>query len=180
MNRAPLIILVALLVLASQAFAQKPTNDTLRTRLGFLAGTFATETKIPPNPEIPNGGTGKGTSVITWALDSMFLAIEQQGSNTLFGEYKGHGMLGYDRQASQYVLSMFNNWGDRLTYTGNFIGDTLVMTTRVPMPEMSFDQKLLWYKDGDEVKLKVLNDIGKGFEFALEETDVPVAKRTEK
>lgn len=177
MNRAPLTLFLALLLLASQTFSQKPTTDSVRARIGFLVGTFATETKIPPNKQIPNGGTGKGTSVITWALDSMFLAIEQQSSNTVLGEYQGHGMLGYDRQARQYVLSMFNNWGDRLTYTGNFAGDTLVLTTRVPMPGRPFDQKLLWYKEGDAVKLNVLNDIGKGFELALEEESTRVVRK---
>ncbi len=107
----------------------------------------------------------------------MFLAIEQQGSNTVFGEYKGRGMLGYDQQARQYVLSMFNNWGDRLTYSGNFEGDTLVLTTRVPMQGMTFDQKLLWYREGKGLTLKVFNDIGKGFELALEERDVPASQR---
>lgn len=178
MNRTLLTLLLALLLLACQALAQKPANDSLRARLGFLVGSFATQTKIPPNPEIPNGGTGKGTAVISWALDSMFLSIDQQGSNTVFGDYKGHGMLGYDRQVSQFVLSMFNNWGDRLTYTGTFAGDTLVLTTKVPMPGMSFDQKLLWHKEGDGAKMKVLNDIGKGFELALEETSVPVRRTT--
>lgn len=177
MKHTALTILLTSLLLAGQAFAQKPAPDTARAKLGFLVGTFATKTKILPNKQIPNGGTGKGSSVIAWALDSMFLAIEQQGSNTIFGQYKGHGMLGYDRQANQYVLSMFNNWGDRLTYAGNFAGDTLVLATKVPMPEMSFDQKLLWYKEGEGVKLKVLNDIGKGFELALEEQSTRVAQR---
>ncbi len=174
MIRTLLVIPVLLLLLASQALAQKPATDTVRTKLGFLVGSFATDTKIPPNNQIPDGGTGKGTSVITWALDSMFLAIDQQGSNTVFGEYKGRGMLGYDQQANQYVLSMFNNWGDRLTYSGNFAGDTLVLATKVPMQGMSFDQKLLWYKEGDGVILKALNDMGKGYELALEEKSTRV------
>lgn len=177
MKHAWFTILLALLLVAGQAFSQKPVTDSVRVKLDFLVGTFATETKMPPNLQMPNGGTGKGTVTVAWTLDSMFLAIEQQGSNSIFGEYKGHGMLGYDRHAAQYVLSMFNNWGDRLTYTGNFAGDTLVLATKVPMPAMSFDQRLLWYKEGKVVKLKVLNDIGKGFDLALEETDVPAGPK---
>lgn len=173
MNHTRLTIVMAIILLVSQAFAQKPVPDTVRARLGFLVGSFATETKIQPNQQIPNGGTGKGTSVIAWALDSMFLSIDQQGTNTIFGQYKGHGMLGYDQHAAQYVLSMFNNWGDRLVYAGAFVGDTLVLTTKVPMPGMTFDQKLLWYKAGEAIKLKVFNDIGKGPELALEETSTP-------
>ena len=179
MNRTSLIILLVLLLLASQAVAQKPTTDTVRSRIGFLVGNFVTETRIPPNEQMLNGGTGKGTSIITWTLDSMFLAIDQQGSNSVLGKYKGHGMLGYDQQAHRYVLAMFNNFGDRLTYTGNFVGDTLVMTTRVPMPGMAFDQKLLWYREGKGVMLKVFNDIGKGFELALEEKSMRAGKKGE-
>ncbi len=177
MKHRRLTINVAMILLAVQAYAQKPAPDPDRARLGFLVGSFVTETKIQPNQQIPNGGTGKGTSVISWALDSMFLSIDQKGSNTVFGQYKGHGMLGYDRQARQYVLSMFNNWGDRLVYTGTFAGDTLVLTTKVPMPGMTFDQKLLWYKAGETIKLKVYNDIGKGSELALEETSTAVLEK---
>ncbi len=127
---------------------------------------------------MPKGATGKGTSVITWALDSVFLSIEEQSLNSLFGQYKGHGMLGFDSQLHQYVLSMFNNFGDHPTYHGNFSGDTLVLQTKVPAPRGSFDQKLLWYKDGEAVKLRVLNDLGKGFVLVVDQTATPVAQRT--
>ena len=163
---------------SNSANLQKPVSGTDRVRLGFLAGNFTTETYIPPSPSVPKGATGKGTSVITWALDSMFLFIEEQSTNSLFGEYTGHGVLGYDSQSHKFVLSMFNNSGDRPTYNGNYIGDTLVLGTKVPMPGRSFDQKLLWYKDGDAVRLKVLNDSGKGFLLVLEQTAVPVRQET--
>ena len=87
-------------------------------------------------------------------------------------------MLGFDLSTHQFVLSMFNNFGDRPTYHGNFAGDTLVLQTKVPVPKGSFDQELLWYKDGEAVKLKVLNDLGKGFVLVLEQTAIPVAQRT--
>lgn len=157
---------------------QQPTPGTERSRIEFLVGTFATATYIPSSPSLPKGATGKGTSAITWALDSTFLSIEEQSFNSLFGHYKGHGMLGFDSQAHQYVLSMFNNFGDHPTYHGNFVGDTLVLQTKVPSPRGSFDQKLLWYKDGETVQLKVMNDLGKGFLPVLEETATPVAQRT--
>jgi hypothetical protein len=158
--------------------AQKPGSGNERARIEFLVGTFATSTSIPPQPSIPNGATGKGTSVITWALDSMFLSIEEQSFNSLFGHYKGRGMLGFDAQTHQFVLSMFNNFGDYPTYNGNFVGDTLVLQTKIPAPTGTFDQKLLWYKDGEAVKLKVLNDFGKGYLLTLEETATPVSQRT--
>jgi len=82
-------------------------------------------------------------------------------------------MLGFDVPSQQFVLSMFNNFGDHPTYRGKFHGDTLVLETKVPLPRRPFDQRLVWYKDGDAVKPQVLNDLGKGFVPALEQTAIP-------
>ena len=160
------------------ALTEKPALDTERAKLQFLVGSFATETIIPAGPSAPKGATGKGTSVITWALDSMFLLIEEQSMNSLFGQYKGLGVLGFDPQTRQIVLSMFNNFGDRPSYKGSFAGDTLVLETKVPLPGKSFDQKLVWYTDGEAVKLRVLNNLGKGFLPVLEQTAIPVSPAT--
>ncbi len=186
MRHLKTIVLVTMLLIVEQAIAQKQTSspdsplqkpalDAERARLGFLVGSFATETNIPAMPSAPKGATGTGTSVITWALDSMFLLIDEQSMNSLFGQYKGHGVLGFDAQTRKFQLSMFNNFGDHPSYKGNFVGDTLVLETKVPMPGRSFDQKLVWYKDGEAVTLKVLNDFGKGFVLALEQKATPVA-----
>ena len=160
----------------SSAF-QSPVSGSERARVEFLAGHFSTVTLIPPSPSMPKGATGKGTSVISWVLDSTFLSIEEQSVNSLFGKYKGHGMLGYDSQTHEFVLSMFNNFGDHPIYHGNFVGDTLVLQTKVPSPRGTFDQKLLWYKEGELVKLKVLNDMGKGSDLVLEQTATPVPQK---
>jgi hypothetical protein len=157
---------------------QKSTPRSERARLNFLIGNFATETRIPKSPLAPNGANGTGTSVITWSLDSMFMLIDEHSVNSLFGQYKGHGVLGYDEPTRQFVLSMFNNFGDHPSYKGSFVGDTLVLSTKVPMPGSSFDQKLEWYKEGDVVKLKVLNDRGKGFVLILEQTARLVSQKT--
>ena len=156
------------------ALSASPAPDSVHARLGFLVGNFTTETTIPPVPEAPKGATGKGTSVIAWALDSKFLLIDEESMNSLFGRYKGHGVLGFDAQTQQFELTMFNNFGDHLSYKGNFVGDTLVLATRVPMPKMPFDQKILWYRQGERVRLKVFNDLGKGFDLALDQTATPV------
>jgi hypothetical protein len=179
------IVILTLVLIVSQAIAQKQTNSrdsllqkpsvvTERPKLKFLVGNYTTETSIPAGPSLPKGAMGKGTSVITWALDSMFLLIEEQSINSLFGKYKGHGLLGFDSPTNQFVLSMFNNFGDHPSYKGNFVGDTLVLETKVPLPGRSFDQKLVWYKVGESIKLRVLNDYGKGFVLVLDQTAIPV------
>jgi len=176
------IALVTLAFLAghSSSPAQMPSDSSAfqRARVEFLVGTFATATNFPSTPSMPKGATGKGTSVITWALDSMFLSIDDQSVNSLFGHFNQHGMLGFDSQTHQFVLSMFNNFGDRPTYHGNFVGDTLVLQTKVLNPRRPFDQKLQWYKDGTAVQLRVLNDFGKGFLLTLEQTATPASQKT--
>ncbi len=175
-----LVLVVAILALPfDQAPAQQAPSgrSTQLAKLSFLAGHFTTETTMPPQAMAPKGATGKGTSVITWALDSMFLMIDEQGQNSLLGQYKGHGLLGFDPHAGQYQLFMFNNFGDHPLYQGTFAGDTLVLMTRVPMPGRPFDQKLLWFKDGTTVKLRVLNDAGKGFNLVVEQTATPMLRK---
>lgn len=165
---------MTLVVLVSQAVAQKQ-SETEQAKLKFLVGSFMTETTIQGRSKPIKGA---GTSVITWTLDSAFLLIEEESISPMMGHYKGHGILGFDTPTHQYMLSMFNNFGDHPSYKGNFVGDTLVLETKVPMPGKSFDQKLLWYKDGDRVKLKVQNDMGNGFVTVIDQTSTPALEKT--
>jgi hypothetical protein len=111
---------------------------------------------------------------MAWALDSMFLILDDQSQNPLLGNYKAHGVLGYDVSSQQFILSIFNNSGDRPIYKGGFTGDTLVLITHVPMPKRPFDQKILWYKSGSAVKLQILLDSGKGYALVIDETETPM------
>jgi len=156
---------------------QKPAPGPERAKLAFLAGNFTTETHVMPGPMAPNGGIGKGTSVISWGLDSMFLMLDEQSVNQVLGNYKGHGMLGYDRRDGKYILSMFNNFGDSPQYRGDFSGDTLTLMTKVQFPGGSFDQKLIWYKENNTVRFKVLNDTGEGFVLVIDQTSTPSMNR---
>ncbi|HTY35707.1 MAG TPA: hypothetical protein VMH23_01280 [Bacteroidota bacterium] len=152
--------------------SQKPTVASERPKIAFLAGTFSTVVSIPPSPPMPKGMSAKGTSTVGWILDSTFLSIDDQ--NSLFGRYKAHGVLGFDAQEGQFVLTMYNNFGDHPSYHGSFVGDTLVLLAKIPSPRGTFEQKLQWYKEGNAVKLKIQNDMGKGFMPVMEQ----VATRT--
>jgi hypothetical protein len=152
---------------------KRPKPGPERARLSFLVGNFTTETRILPSPMLKKGATGTGTSVIAWELDSMFLTVDEQSINPVLGNYKGHGMLGYDLQEKQYVLSMFNNFGDHPQYRGSFVGDTLLLATKVPMPGRSFEQKLEWFRDGTVVRLRILNDFGQGLRPVIDQTSTP-------
>ncbi|HUN66913.1 MAG TPA: DUF1579 family protein [Bacteroidota bacterium] len=177
-------MLTALLLCSAGAFGQaapgtppRPhrTMATERSKIAFLVGSYTTTAAIPPAPGIPKGGSGTGTCVISWALDSMFLSISEKSVNSVLGKYAGYGMLGFDPQREMFVLTMFNNFGDRPQYQGSMVSDTLVLTTSISAPKGTFQQKILWYRDGKKVRLQVLNDFGKGYVPALDETSTPVA-----
>jgi hypothetical protein len=174
------IFLATTILIACHANAQTPALNAERAKLQFLVGSFATEARIPPGPPAPKGATGKGTTVATWALDSTFLFIDDETTNPLFGHYKGHAVLGFDAKAHDYVLSVFNNFGDYPVYRGNFVGDTLSLYTKVPMPPKPFDQRLLWYTEGEVVKMKILNDFGQGYVLAYDQSAIPVSGNTKR
>lgn len=165
---------IAFLVL-TLVFSQATAQD--RSKLNFLVGNFVTEVTMPPGPSMPKGATGKGSSAIVWALDSTVLLIDEHSVNSLFGRYEGHGVLCFDAQTRQFELFMFNNFGDHPSYKGDFVGDTLMLETKVPMPAHPFDQRLLWYREGNVVKLKVMNNPGNGFVLAVDQTATPISAK---
>ncbi|MGE5692656.1 MAG: hypothetical protein ACM3YF_02640 [Candidatus Zixiibacteriota bacterium] len=172
-------------LLSAQEQKKEPAPTMPRPKIGpelvklsFLAGDFTTETAIPANPAMPEGAKGEGWAKNRWSLDSMFIFIEENSQNSLLGNYKGQGFLTFDRQEKQYVLSMFNNFGDHPVYKGDFKGDTLVLETLVPMPGGSFTQRLCWYSDGKNVKLQIFNEMGKGAVLAIDQTYKPSSSNT--
>lgn len=171
------VIHVILALAAGEARAQNegaqgsPPGAAELARLEFLVGSYSTSLTMPPSPPVPNGAQGTGTCVIGKALDGKFLVLDDESS--LFGGFKEHGVLGYDPGTHEYVLAMFNNFGDHPSYKGSFSGDTLVLRTKVMLPGHPFDQKVVWYKDGDALMLRIFNDMGKGYALSVEEKSTP-------
>ena len=149
---------------------KRPGPGPQRARLAFLVGEFATETRVMSGRPGAPAALGTGTSSIRWGLDSMFLFIDEQSANTLLGNYKGFGILGYEPSSGKYTLTMCNNFGDRPEYLGTFSADTLVMSAKIPFPGGTFDQRLLWFTEGNAVRLQVFNDLGKGFVQVVDQT----------
>lgn len=184
MQRLTALVFVMAAMAVSLLFAQekqtaqppamkRPGPGPERARLSILVGNFTTETRIPPSRMFKNGSTGTGTSIIGWGLDSMFLTVDEQSINPVLGNYKGHGILGYEPQEKQYILSMFNNFGDHPQYRGSFIGDTLVLSAAIPMAGRSFEQKLEWFRDGAIVRLLIFNDFGEGMKLVIDQKATP-------
>lgn len=107
---------------------------------------------------------------IKWALDSMFLLFEEAIDFAIFGQYRGMGLLTYDRTVKEYHLGMHNNFGDQPSYKGNFAGDTLILEGQIPFEGGSFTQQVMWLWDGNNVKLWVWNNMGQGWVPVIEQT----------
>src|SRR5208283_2356259 len=79
-------ILIITIIFGCSTTHGQTTSDSpalLRSKVEFLVGSFTTSTNMPPpSTSMPKGATGTGTSVITWALDSMFLSIEEESVNS--------------------------------------------------------------------------------------------------
>jgi hypothetical protein len=152
------------------------TMASVRSQVQFLVGTFSTTTSIPANPAMPSGASGTGTTSVTWTLDSTYLAIEDENVNPVFGTYRARGMLGFDSPTGEFFLSMYNNFGDHPNYHGAFTGDTLAFEATIPSPRGTFTQRVIWFKEGNTVRMQVTNDRGKGPKLTLDQTSTPTAK----
>ena len=163
----------ALVMLASgDAFSQmmKPVFNPELAKLSFIVGDYKTRTEVTVGE---NPCVGTGTVRARWALDSMFIVIRGTEDNPALGSYKSIGLLGYDSENSQYVLSMFNNFGEHPEYKGNFIGDTLTLTAKIVGSQGPFDQELKWFKNGNKVRLQFFANFGKGYTKIIDQTSSP-------
>jgi hypothetical protein len=177
MKKGTIFVVVVITIASVQAFAQmtKPSFGPELAKLSFLLGHFATRTHIMMGE---NTSDGTGTIKAHWGLDSMFVLYSTEEINPALGSYKGFGVLGYDPQNEQYVLTMFNNFADRQEYKGRFVGDTLTMTAKIENPQGPFDQEMKWFKDGKDVRLLIFNDFGQGYSLMVDQTASPAADST--
>jgi len=180
MRKLTEVISFAIIVIASQASAQmmKPAFGPELAKLSFLTGNFTTQTRVTIDPGSSGGTTGSGTIRAHWGLDSMFVFLSSQENNPALGIYKGFGVLGYDSPNDQYTLTMFNNFADHPEYTGHFVGDTLMLFSKVASPQGSFDQQLKWFRDGNNVRLQIFNDFGQGYSLMIDQAATPSADST--
>jgi hypothetical protein len=174
------VLIVGVVQLQAQEAIRRPGPGPERTKLSFLTGSFTTDTHMPPGPMNPEEVVAKGSSTLWFGVDSMFVLLDEQSDNPVLGKYKAHGVLGYNPRDMQYMLSMYNNFGDAPQYRGSFNGDTLVLKSKVQFPGGSFDQLLHWYKEGYSTHLKVYNDMGKGLMLVVDQIYVSTALGTGK
>ena len=158
---------------SEQEMMQKPKFSPELAKLNLLAGKFDVDLMTHKNP-MGEGGPGKGQIHNHWGLDSMFLIMEHEDNGPM-GNYKGHGVLGYDMMEKRYELWWYTNWGEISNSEGNFVRDTFVLVNEMAMPDGTpFKLKLMWYKEGKKVKFRILSDTGQGFSALLDCTYSPM------
>ena len=177
MKKQIILVFAAVAFCSGQLSAQmmKPSFGPELAKLSFIIGHFTTKTNIMMGD---NSSTGTGTIKAHWGLDSMFVFFSTGEENSAMGSYKGFGVLGYNSTDTEYVLTMFNNFGDRPEYKGAFVGDTLTMTGTIHSPQGQFDQKMKWFKDGSNIRLFVYGDFGQGYSLLVDQTAMPAADST--
>ena len=119
------------------------------------------------------GQPSRVKATIEWALDSTYLRIDDRSANSLFGNFLNFGMLGFDSPTGAFFLSMFNNFGDHPSYRGSFAGDTLVFHASIPSPRGTFEQEVRWMKEGENLRMQVYNDRGKGKQLTIDQVSTP-------
>ena len=121
----------------TQAAAPTPKADPEMTRLiKMMAGTWAVSEKSQPNPMMPNGGSGKGTAVMTAGPGGMSLMEKYHSSGVMGSNFNGFGTFWWDAKAQAYR----GLWCDSMTPGGcdasgttRWQGDQLVGTMEADM-----------------------------------------------
>lgn len=176
MKKATIPLAAAIIFAMSQfgtASAQmtRPQFGPKLEKLSFLLGSYKTESKITMGP---NSSTGSGYTTARRGLDSMFVFISSRETNSSMGSYRSFGVLGYNSTTSEYVLTMFNIFGSRSEFKGNFSGDTLSLAATINTPRGTFKQRMDWFKEGENLRLLIYGDFGQGYTLMVDETATPV------
>lgn len=171
------ITIAAMVVLGTSSLHAQMTRPTFgpeQQKLSFLVGNFTTRTEVLMRD---NNTTSNGRMKAHWGLDSLFVFMSASEETPAMGRFENFGVLGYDSQKEDYVLSMFNNYGTRPQFTGHFVGDTLVMRSHMETPRGPLDQEIRWYSSGEGVRMQVMNDFGQGYVLMVDQTATPVPKK---
>jgi len=85
-----------------------------------MSGTWTVTEKHYPNPMMPNGGTGKGTAVLTPGPGDLSLVEKYHSSGAMGGSFNGMGVFWWDPKVQAYR----GLWCDTMTPSGCDNGGT--------------------------------------------------------
>jgi Protein of unknown function (DUF1579) len=176
MKTTCIAIAAVVLLSVSDVSAQmtRPAFGPKQQKLSFLIGNFTTRSEIFMSD---GHASSDGRMNAHWGLDSLFIFISASEETQAMGRFENFGVLGYDSQKDEYVLSMFNNYGMRPQFTGDFAGDTLVLRSHMETPRGPLDQEIRWFRSGGGIRMLVLNDFGQGNALVVDQTETPVPEK---
>jgi hypothetical protein len=124
------MILAAGLLLAAAALAQEsaPKPAPEHKKLDVLAGSWAVEGDVKPNPMGP-GGKITENEKCEWMEGGFFLVCHVDFQSANSGNGSGLSVLGYSTSDKAYTYREFNSWGEFEDSRGTLDGDTWTWTS---------------------------------------------------
>lgn len=129
MKRAGMILAVGLAFAAgalAQESAPKPAPE--HKKLEILAGSWALEGDVKPNPMGP-GGKMSENEKCEWMEGDFFLVCHVTFQSASMGNGSGLSVLGYSTIDKAYTYREFNSWGEFEDSKGTLDGDTWTWTS---------------------------------------------------
>jgi hypothetical protein len=90
-------------------------------KFGFLLGNWNLEYRVPKS-QLSKAATGSGTGTFKRALNDKYVYFDYSASLTT-GEGAAHGIFAWDEKAKTYRYWWFENSGNFLEATCNFVND---------------------------------------------------------
>jgi hypothetical protein len=112
---------------------EMPKLGDAHRKMEKIAGSWVGEERIYPSPWDQEGGLATGRAVNRIALDGFALVQDYEQERKGAVSFRGHGILTWDAAQSCYAFHWFDSMGmPPGVYRGNFEGDTLTMTYKMP------------------------------------------------
>lgn len=126
MKRAPILIFVCTILLATSSQAQAPQGPPKPgpelKRLAYFVGTWKTEGEMKPGMFGP-GGKMTSSDKVEWMKGGFFTVTHSQGTSSM-GSGQEVSYTGYDTNEKVYTYHSFSSMGQTVTAKGTVTGAT--------------------------------------------------------
>ena len=103
-------------------------------QIAKLVGNWVGDETLAPSPFDAKGGSAKARVTNKLALDGFVVVQDYEQTRNGAVSFRGHGVFAWDPVKKCVALSWFDSMGGiPQTFTGNFKGDVLEMTSPHPM-----------------------------------------------
>jgi hypothetical protein len=137
MRRAGIILFAGLAlaaVAAAQETAPKPAPE--HKKLEILAGAWAVDGEVKPNPMGP-GGKMSESEKCEWMEGGFFLVCHVEFKSANSGNGSAVSVFGYSPADKAYTYREFNSWGEFEDSRGTIDGDTWTWTSDEKMGDVT-------------------------------------------